>query len=333
MEAYIKAISYYLPEQIIDNKVLAKEFPEWSVERIEKKLGIKVRHIAREDETASDLAVKAAENLFSEYHIDRSTIDYCIFCTESPDYILPTTACLIQDRLKLSNKIGVLDVNLGCSGFIASLSVAKGLIFAGVAKNILLLTAETYSKYMHPRDKGNRTIFGDGATASIISTDGLAKVGEFSFGTDGAGAENLIVKTGGARYRAPLNDLTFDDFGNPHSSDYIYMNGPEILNYTLDRIPEVTAEVLERNQLVLEDIDLHVFHQANKYIAGLQRRKLKVAEEKYYCCYEDSGNTVSSTIPIALAHALKDGSIKQGAKVLSVAQGLGYTWGGVVLFF
>lgn len=333
MEAYIKAISYYLPEQVVDNKMLAKEFPEWSEDKIEKKLGIKFRHIAREDETAADLAIKAAENLFSEYKIDKNIIDYCILCTESPDFILPTTACLIQDKLHLSNKIGVLDINLGCSGFIASLSVAKGLVYAGVAKNILLLTAETYSKYIHPRDKGNRTIFGDGATASIISTDGIARIGEFSFGTDGSGAENLIVKTGGARRRAPLNDLVFDDFGNPHSSDNLYMNGPEILNYTLDRIPEVTMEVLERNRLALEDIDLHVFHQANKYIAGLQRRKLKVSESIYYCCYEDSGNTVSSTIPIALVHALKDGSIKQGIKVLSVAQGLGYTWGGVVLFF
>lgn len=333
MDAYIKAISYYLPDQVIDNKTLSEEFPEWTEEKIEKKLGIKYRHITREDETAADLAVQAAERLFTEYEIDRNMVDYCIFCTESPDYILPTTACLIQDRLGLSTHIGVLDINLGCSGYIASLSVAKGLIFAGIAKNILLLTAETYSKYMHPRDKGNRTIFGDGASASIVSTEGFAKIGEFCFGTDGKGAENLIVKTGGARQRHPLNDLSFDDFGNPHSSDYIYMNGPAILNYTLERIPEVTADILQKNGLNLDDIDLHVFHQANKYIAGLQRRKLKVSEEKYYCCYEDGGNTVSSTIPIALVHAINDGSIHPGTKVLSVAQGLGYTWGGVVLFF
>ncbi len=333
MDEYIKAISYYLPDQVIDNKTLSEEFPEWTEEKIEKKLGIKYRHITREDETAADLAVQAAERLFVEHKIDKNKVDYCIFCTESPDYILPTTACLIQDRLGLSTHIGVLDINLGCSGYIASLSVAKGLIFAGIARNILLLTAETYSKYMHPRDKGNRTIFGDGASASIISTEGMARIGEFSFGTDGKGAINLIVKTGGARQRRPLNDLTFDDFGNPHSSDYIYMNGPAILNYTLERIPEVTADILHKNGLLLEDIDLHVFHQANKYIAGLQRRKLKVPEEKYYCCYEDGGNTVSSTIPIALFHALKDGSIHQGTKVLSVAQGLGYTWGGVILFF
>lgn len=333
MEVYIKSMSYYLPKQIVDNRMLSDEFPEWSEEKIEKKLGIRYRHIAGENETAADLAVKAAENLFTEYCIDKSEIDYCLLCTESPDYILPTTSCLIQNRLGLSNHIGVLDVNLGCSGFIATLAVAKGLICSGIAKNVLLLTAETYSKYMHKRDKGNRTIFGDGASASIISTEGIARIGAFSFGTDGAGADNLIVKTGGARHRQPLNDLVIDEFGNPHSSDFLYMNGPAILNYTLERIPEVTNDVLQKNNLTLDEIDLHVFHQANKYIANLQRRKLKIPEEKYYCCYEDGGNTVSSTIPIALVHALKDGSIQRGTKVLSVAQGLGYTWGGVILFF
>ncbi|MDR0940069.1 MAG: ketoacyl-ACP synthase III [Mediterranea sp.] len=333
MEAYIKGISYYLPENILDNATLAKEFPEWNEEKIEKKLGIKFRHIAGENETAADLAVKAAENLFTQYSIEREEIDFCLFCSESFDYILPTTSCLIQERLQLSNKMGVLDINLGCSGYIASLAVAKGLIVAGIAKNVLLLTAETYSKYLHPRDKGNRTIFGDGASASLISTEGIAKIGDSSFGTDGKGASNLILKTGGARNRAALNDLSYDDFGNPHSSDYLYMNGPEILNYTLERIPEVTAEVLSKNGLTIEDIDLHVFHQANKYIAGLQRKKLRVPDEKYYCCFEDGGNTVSSTIPIALVHALRDGSIKENTKVLSVAQGLGYTWGGIVLFF
>lgn len=333
MKAYIKAISYYLPDKIIDNETLAKEFPEWTVEKIEKKLGIKYRHIAADDETASDLAVSAAERLFLESGIERSSVDYLIFCTESFDYILPTTACIIQKRLGLPTQIGVLDINLGCSGFVASLAVAKGLILGGMAKNVLLLTAETYSKYMHPHDKGNRTIFGDGASASIISTEGMAEVGEFSFGTDGNGAENLIVRTGGSRHRQPLNDLEIDEFGRPYSSDYLYMNGPEILNYTLERIPEVTNDILEKNKVALEDIDLHVFHQANKYIANLQRRKLKVPEEKYYCCFEDGGNTVSSTIPIALAHALKDGTLKPGMKVLSVAQGLGYTWGGVMLQF
>ena len=331
MKTFIKAISYALPEKVLTNADLAKEFPEWTEEKIMKKLGIAERHVVTDDETASDLAVAAAEKLFDEYGISRESIDYLIFCTQSPDYFLPTTACLIQQRLGLGNHIGAIDVNLGCSGWIYGLSLAKGLVLGGMADNVLLLTAETYSKYLHPRDKGNRTIFGDGAAATLVGREGFAEIGEFCFGTDGLGAENLIVKTGAARQRQQLDDLQFDNFGNPKSSDYLYMNGTEILNYTLDRIPGLIGEVLRKNGCGIDDIDLHVYHQANKYIANLQRVKMKIAPEKYYCCFERMGNTVSSTIPIALKEAVADGTIKPGYKVLSVAQGLGYSWGGVML--
>lgn len=333
MDIFIKAISYSLPKRVITNAELAREFPEWTEEKIEKKLGIKERHVVGENETASDVAVAAAENMFKENNLDRSEIDFLIFCTQSPDYFLPTTACLIQQRLGLNNNIGAVDLNLGCSGWIFGLSIAKGLIAVGAAKNVLLLTSETYSRYLHPRDKGNRTIFGDGAAATLVSTSGMARIGEFVFGTDGNGAKNLIVRSGAARHPSALGDLQFDDFGNPKSSDYLYMNGTEILNYTLDRIPSLIGDVLQKNSVSIDDIDLHVYHQANKYIANLQRVKMKIPVEKYYCCYENTGNTVSSTIPIALKEALKEGSIKQGNKVLSVAQGLGYSWGGVFLQF
>ena len=331
MKTFIKAISYALPEKVLTNADLAKEFPEWTEEKIMKKLGIAERHVVTDDETASDLAVAAAEKLFDEYGISRESIDYLIFCTQSPDYFLPTTACLIQQRLGLGNHIVAIDVNLGCSGWIYGLSLAKGLVLGGMADNVLLLTAETYSKYLHPRDKGNRTIFGDGAAATLVGREGFAEIGEFCFGTDGLGAENLIVKTGAARQRQQLDDLQFDNFGNPKSSDYLYMNGTEILNYTLDRIPGLIGEVLRKNGCGIDDIDLHVYHQANKYIANLQRVKMKIAPEKYYCCFERMGNTVSSTIPIALKEAVADGTIKPGYKVLSVSQGLGYSWGGVML--
>lgn len=333
MKAYIEALAYDLPQKVLTNAELAKEFPEWTEEKIMKKLGIAERHVVTEQETASDLAVNAAEKLFAEKDIQRESIDFLIFCTQSPDYFLPTTACLIQQRLGLANHIGAIDVNLGCSGWIFGLSLARGLVLSGVAKHVLLLTAETYSKYLHPRDKGNRTIFGDGAAATLVGLEGFAEIGNFSFGTDGNGAENLIVKTGAARQRSPLDDLQFDNFGNPKSSDYLYMNGTEILNYTLDRIPGLIEEALKKNGCGLDDIDLHVYHQANKYIANLQRVKMKIAPEKYYCCFEHMGNTVSSTIPIALKEALNEGAIKPGFKVLSVAQGLGYSWGGVMLQF
>ena len=331
MKAYIKYIDYCLPEKILTNQMIADEFPEWTVEKIEKKIGIKERHIAVDGETASDLAIKAAEKLFAANEYDRKEIDYLIFVTQSPDYHLPTTACLIQTKLGLSKKITAIDVNLGCSGFVTGLSLAKAIIVSGQAKNVLLLTAETYSKYMHERDKSNRTIFGDGAAATLVSTEGFAEVGEFVIGTDGEGADNLIVKTGGARHPQPMNDLMFDDFGNPFSSDNLFMDGPAILNYSLDSIPQLVKDVLEKNHLDMDDINLHVYHQANMFLANLERRKLRIPQDRYYCNIEHVGNTVSSTIPIALCLALKDGTIKDGFNVLSVAQGLGYTWGGFVL--
>ena len=331
MKAYIKYIDYCLPEKILTNQMIADEFPEWTVEKIEKKIGIKERHITVDGETASDLAIKAAEKLFTANDYDRNEVDYLIFVTQSPDYHLPTTACLIQTKLGLSKKITAIDVNLGCSGFVTGLSLAKAIIVSGQAKNVLLLTAETYSKYMHERDKSNRTIFGDGAAATLVSTEGFAKVGEFVIGTDGEGAENLIVKTGGARHPQPMNDLKFDDFGNPFSSDNLFMDGPAILNYSLDSIPQLVKDVLEKNHLEMDDINLHVYHQANIFLANLERRKLRIPQDRYYCNIEHVGNTVSSTIPIALCLALKDGTIKDGFNILSVAQGLGYTWGGFVL--
>ena len=331
MKAFIKAIAYKLPEKILDNEQIAKEFPEWTVEKINNKIGIKQRHVTVEGETASDLAIGAAEKLFAANNIDRTSVDYLIFVTQSPDYHLPTTACIIQTKLGLSKRITAIDVNLGCNGFVAGLSLAKAVILAGQAKNVLLLTGETYSKYMHERDKSNRTIFG--AAATLVSTEGMAEIGEFVIGTDGTGAENLIVKTGGARHPEPAGDLKFDDFGNPRSSDNLYMDGPAILNYSLDSIPQLVADVLEKNNVTMDDIDLHVYHQANIFLANLERRKLKIAKERYYCNIENVGNTVSSTIPIGLCLAMEEGCLKPGMKVLSVAQGLGYTWGGMVLFF
>ncbi len=333
MKSYIKGLSYYLPETVLGNGELASLFPEWSVEKIEKKLGIKERHIAASDQTASDLAFNAAKKLFAEYDINPGDIDFLIFCTQSPDYILPTTACILQERLGLKTGIGAYDLNLGCSGFVYGLLNAKLLIESAVANNVLLLTAETYTKYIHPKDKSNRTIFADGAAACLVGKDGFAEIGNFTMGTDGKGAENLIVRSGGARHKAPMDDLIINEFGNPMSGDYIFMDGPEILNYTLARIPEMVSDVLRKNDMTMDDIDLHVYHQANAYIAKLQRKKLRIPEDKYYCCFEHCGNTVSSTIPIALKEAIKDGSIMQGSVVMSVAQGLGYSWGGFILKF
>ena len=270
--AYIKGISYYLPERILTNEELVKEFPEWSVEKVAKKVGVMSRHIADDNETAGDLAVKAAQRLFKEYNIQPSEIDFILLCTQSPDYHLPSTACLIQEKLGIPTRAGALDYDLGCSGCVYGLALAKGLVSAGIAKNVLLLTAETYSKYLHPSDKSNRSIFGDGAAACLVSTEGLAKIGNFGLGTDGSGAENLIVKTGASRQKQPTGNTSIDAEGHTRYDDFLYMNGGNVFNFTLDVVPPLMKEVLEKNGLTKDDVDEYVFHQANKFMLSTIRK-------------------------------------------------------------
>jgi 3-oxoacyl-[acyl-carrier-protein] synthase-3 len=331
MKVFIKNISYYLPEKIVTNEDLVKDFPEWSVEKVTQKIGIKQRHIAGENETASDMAVAAGLNLIDEYHIDRGIIDFVLLCTQSPDYFLPASSCLIQNKLGLRTNIGALDFNQGCSGFIYGLALAKGLISTGVASNVLLLTAETYSKHIHIKDKGNRTIFGDAAAATFISTDGFAEIKDFSLGTDGRGAPNLIVETGGLRSATPKYLVTWDENGNPISPDHLFMNGAEIFNFTIDEVPLLIKDTLSKNNLIQEDIDLFIFHQANRFILEYLRKKMKIDQEKFYYFMENIGNTVSSTIPIALKEAYDTGQYLSGKKYLIAGFGVGYSWGGTIL--
>jgi len=329
MKAFIKAISYYLPEAILTNEQLVAEFPEWSVEKVASKIGIKERHISGIDQTAGDMAEQAARKLFKEYSISPRDIDFILFCTQSPDYFLPTTACILQYKLGVSTTSGAIDFNLGCSGYVYGLSIAKGLIVSGTARNILLLTSETYSKHLHPKDKSNRTIFGDGAAATLVSTDGFAEILYFSLGTDGSGAENLITKTGAFRNPLPQNDIHLDDAGNPVSSDHLYMNGSDIFNFTLENVPIFVEDTLKKNNLSLDRISLFVFHQANKYLMNFLRKKLRIEEEKFYYFIENVGNTVSSTIPIALKEAQNENKVH--GNILLAGFGVGYSWGGVVL--
>jgi len=328
--SYIKAIAYYLPERVVTNEELVADFPQWTVEKIASKVGVNQRHVAALNETSTDMAVAAAEKLFfSHAEIKKEAIDFVIFCTQTPDYILPTSACLIQHRLGLEKSIGAFDYNLGCSGYVYGLAIAKSLVVSEVAHNVLLLTAETYNKHIHPRDKGNRTIFGDAASATIVSNEGYAKIGEFALGTDGSGANNLIVKTGGARNPEKNGDLKFDKDGNPLSSDYLYMNGGEILSFTQENVPKVVSQTLERNGLTKDDIDLCVFHQANKYMLDFLRMKLKVDKEKFYVNMSQVGNTVSNSIPIALCDAQKENKLH--GNILLSGFGVGYSWAGVVI--
>lgn len=328
MKAYIQDIAYYLPTTVLTNEQIAERFPEWSAEKVAGKVGITERHIAADNETATDMAQKAAQKLFAQ-GVDKSQIDFVLLCTQSPDYFLPSSACILQDKLGLSKDCGAFDFNLGCSGYEYGLAVAKGLIVAGIAKNILLLTAETYTKYIHPHDKGNMTIFGDGASATLVSTEGFAQVGEVVVGTDGSGAENLIVRTSAARHKALANNAAQDEDGNIASGDHLYMHGGNVFNFTADVVPDMVEKLLKKSGLQQDDVNLWVFHQANKYMINYLRKLLDIDKDKFYIFMEKVGNTVSSTIPIALCEARKEDCLH--GHVLLAGFGVGLSWGGVML--
>ncbi|MBU2494618.1 MAG: ketoacyl-ACP synthase III [Bacteroidetes bacterium] len=317
----IKAISYYLPENVLTNDDLSKQFPEWTIERITNKLGISKRHICSENETVSDMSVNASLKLFEEYNVSKNEIDYIILCTQSPDYYLPTTACVVQHRLGLKQNIGAIDFNLGCSGYIYGLGLSKALIQSNQANNVLLITSEAYSKHIKFDDKSNRSIFGDAATASLIS-NGDGKIEDFDYGTDGGGSNNLIVKNGGLKFKK-----------NNTEDDYLFMNGAKIFSFTLEKVPLVVKNILDKSKLSIEDIDLFIFHQANKFMLENLRKKLKISENKFYYFIENVGNTVSSTIPLALNDAYKNNRIKKNDKVMLVGFGVGYSWGGCIIYY
>ena len=328
---FINGISYYLPENKLSNDDLNELFPDWSVNKIAAKTGIQERRIAGEGEFVSTMAVKAAKNLFLEYNISPGEVEFIILCTQSPDYVLPTTACLVQEELGIPTTSGALDINLGCSGYIYGLSAAKGLLLSEDVNNVLFITSETYSKYLGEHDKSVRTIFGDGASATFISkTPGGLQIGKTSFGTDGKGALNLMVKAGGSRFPllapASASDLKPAD-------SYLFMNGAEIFSFTLKIVPPIISSVLEKNQLNIDDIDLFVFHQANKYMLEHLRLKMSIPEDKFFIYIENCGNTVSSTIPIAIKEAMIQEKIKPGMKVLLAGFGVGYSWGATIVQF
>jgi len=328
MGAKISKIDFYLPESIITNEELSAQFPDWTPDKIEDKIGVRERRVVRPDETALDLAIKACGKVLENEN--KSDIDFLILCTQSPDYYLPSSSCILQDRLGLRTEIGAFDFNLGCSGYIYGLGISKGLISAGLAGKILFVTSETYSKHLNPLDKGNRTIFGDGATASIIEFSDRNNIFEFELGTDGSGFENLIVPNGGLRNKYEANAQAIRN-NDPTTANDLYMNGPEVFNFTIKRVPDMVKNILLKNHMAMDDIDYFIFHQANKFMLDYLRKKIKVPEEKFYNNMLYTGNTVSSTIPLALHESLKEKKIKSGDKILLVGFGVGLSWGATII--
>lgn len=324
--AHLGPIAIAYPKREETNAQLQQEFPEWDIPQIEEKTGIASRFIAPPEQCASDLAVEACERLFNEHGIDRSQIDFLLLCTQTPDYPLPTTACLLQDRLGLATSIGALDFNLGCSGFVYGLSLAEGLIRSGAAKRILLVTAETYSKYIDHADRSLRTIFGDAAAATYIEASDKQELSGFVFGTDGSGANTLLVADGGCRSAEnairPRNKKRW--------KSRLYMDGPSLMSFTVEAIPKLLDQVLARAKVQREDVQLYLLHQAtHKMLSQLQVR-LGISEKEMPIRLKNCGNTVSSTIPILIHDLRRSGELKPGMTTMLVGFGVGWSWAGCI---
>jgi 3-oxoacyl-[acyl-carrier-protein] synthase-3 len=332
MFANITALSYYLPERVVTSNALQTENPTWDMERIVQKTGIECRRIAADGETAADMAFAAAERLFANSTVQRSEIDYLLFCTQSPDYVLPASACILQDRLRLPISCGAIDFNQGCSGYVYGLQLANALVSSGTARNVLLLTGETYSKYIHPQDRSVRVLFGDAATATVISANRRgARIVATEVGTDGSGRNNLIVPIGGARQRSSAEILPelSDENGNIRNAANLYMDGQELFAFTLKRVPALVSQLLTKAGRTVDEIDTYIFHQANAFMNEHLRAKMNLPKEKVPLSLRDVGNTVSNTIPITLSRI--SSQLSPGNRVVLVGFGVGYSWGACLL--
>ena len=318
MSIGIRGIGTYLPERVVRNDELIERFG-WDADFLERKLGIRQRHIAAPDEGAADMAVAAAENLFaSRPELDRDAVDLVVLCTQNPDYGLPHSSALVQARLGLTSTTACFDVGLGCSGFVYGLAVVRSMLETLGLTNALLVTSDPYSKVIDPGDRGTSPLFGDGAAATWIADGASNTVGAFTFGTDGGGAEHLIVK--GA------------ENGGGSDPAHLSMNGRAIFEFMLERIPADLERCAGMNGVALEAVDLFVLHQASAYMLGYLAKRMRIAPDRVPVVLAETGNTVSSSIPFALAQLTSDGELA-GRTVLLSGFGVGLSWASTIVRF
>jgi 3-oxoacyl-[acyl-carrier-protein] synthase-3 len=330
----IEHIEFYLPNKQVSNSDLQKIHPSWDVEKVGEKSGVYNRHIAIDGETAYDLACGAIDKLLINNKINLSDIDGIIFCTQSPDYIMPSNAFLVHKKYNFNHRVWAFDYNLACSGYVYGISIARGMIMSGMAKKVLLINADTYSKYIHPDDRSTSVLFGDGAAVSIISNSSSSEgIIDISLASSGEEYDSFYIPAGASRM--PLSnktkELLVDHSGNHRTAENIHMNGFAVWKFISRTVPDQINDILQKNNLVASDIKLFVFHQASKLTLDSLVKSLKIDPNKVYLNLDKVGNTVSASIPIALKFAEDDGNLSKGDLILISGFGVGLSWGSIIL--
>lgn len=330
---YLHEIDYALGASRVDAEMMQADNPHWDFRRLQRKTGVDSLPVARPGETALDMGVTAAQKLFEENHIKKEAVDGLIFCTESPDHLIPPNSCIAQDRLGLRRDILAFDVGLACSGFTHSLTLTKSLIGSGQLNAVLLLLGDTYSHHIHPQDRSVRPIFGDGVCAALLSAQpGKYELLDCDYGTDGSGYRNFFVESGGARQRQRVENATrLDHSGTMKSRNHIQMDGKAMLDFFSREVPLSIEKLLERNGCELSDIDHFIFHQASTVILERLRLALGIDAERLHQKMHDTGNLVSASVPVALKIVEEEGKIKPDQTILLCGFGAGLSWSSMLL--
>jgi 3-oxoacyl-[acyl-carrier-protein] synthase III len=330
----ILAVEPELGADTLSYEELEQRFGVEAMKKVLSGAGIRNRRVAPPGVCGSDLAFAAATRLFEKYQIDSQSIDLLIFCTQSPDYWMPTTACILHERLKLKNQCAAFDINLGCSQYVYALSIAHSMLTSGVASRALVLTGDTMSHTVHPKDRAVVPLMGDAGSATLLgeASEGAGFLG-FELGTDGTGNRYLMIPAGAARQ--PWTDETAiestDAEGNVRTPRNLYMNGAAIFHFAISTVPKTVQALLTKLSLDMADIDLFLFHQANKYMIDYLLKKMKIPTSKTHFFIEHVGNTSGSTIPLLLADAWRARKVKPGAIVLAIGFGVGLSWAATVI--
>ena len=326
----IKSIEYFLPENVVTNEDLSIEHPTWDIHKVGEKSGVHSRHIANEDQTAFDLATKAIDKLI-EKGLELNSIDGLVFCTQSPDYVMPSNAFLVHKHYELNSRVWAFDYNLACSGYIYGLSIVRGLISTGLGKNVLLITADTYSKYMNKNDRSTRVLFGDGAAVTHLSASQENNFIDVILETEGKEYKSFYIPSGACR---KLEDTYFEEVGGlvkkVETTD-IHMNGFAVWKFISNTVPVQIKDLLQRNNIDISKIDFYGFHQASKLTLDSLIKALGLDPDKVYINLGDKGNTVSASIPILLKDAIDSSRLKKGDLMLLSGFGVGLSWGSILM--
>lgn len=317
-----------VPKNTIKNRNYTEHFDQDTVNDIVDKTGIEERRFVTGNTTASDLCFAAAEQLISDLGIEKSEIDILLFVSQTPDFRMPATSIILQDRLGLSKSTAAFDINLGCSGFVYGLSMAFAYAQQPGIRKVLLLDGETRSKVYHPKDRKTGFLFGDAGVAAIIEKDANVGIAVFSLNSDGSLQDLIKIDSGGYRNRSSADSVierVVDEHGNIRTDEHGYMNGTDVFNFVLREIPRNIKHTLKLADANLEDFDYYIFHQANKFMNDYLIKKLKLDVKKVPSTIDKYGNTSSVSIPITIVDQLKD-KVEGKKELFLCGFGVGMSW-------